>query len=93
MALSLSPFTTWRRVLIPLMIKRSAPALINYVLTIIRQTSFLFALGVPVLMGKASTLSFQSFKYLEPFTIAGLLYFVMNIPFLILLSRMKATNQ
>jgi polar amino acid transport system permease protein len=92
-ALSLSPFTTWWCVLVPLMIKRSAPALINYVLTIIRQTSFLFALGVPVLMGKASTLSFQSFKYLEPFTIAGLLYFVLNIPFLIILSRMKATNQ
>ena len=92
-ALNLSPYVKWRRVMIPLMLKRSAPALANYVLIIIRQTSFLFAIGVPVLMGKASVTAFQSFRYLEPFTIAGLLYFAMNIPFIFLFSRLKTEHQ
>lgn len=92
-ALSLPPYVKWRKVLIPLMLKRSAPTLANYVLIIIRETSFLFAIGVPVLMGKASLMSFHSFRYLEPFTIAGLLYFAMNVPFIILLSRFKTEHQ
>ncbi|MET4262442.1 polar amino acid transport system permease protein [Bradyrhizobium sp. S3.12.5] len=88
-ALHLSPYVTWRRVLVPLMIKRSVPALLNYVLALFRNSSYLFALGVPVLMGQANTAGYESFRYLEPFTLAGLIYIVMNLPFLYLLSRLK----
>lgn len=88
-ALHLSPYVTWRRVLVPLMIKRSAPALLNYVLALFRNSSYLFALGVPVLMGQANTAGYESFRYLEPFTLAGLIYIVINLPFLYLLSRLK----
>jgi len=88
-ALGLSPYVMWRRVYVPLMIQRASPALINYVLTLFRQTSFLFAIGVPVLIGKAQVAGYQSFRYLEPFTVAGALYLALNIPFLFLLSRFK----
>ncbi|QQO23669.1 ABC transporter permease subunit [Bradyrhizobium diazoefficiens] len=88
-ALHLSPYVTWRRVLVPLMIKRSVPALLNYVLALFRNSSYLFALGVPVLMGQANTAGYESFRYLEPFTLAGLIYIVINLPFLYLLSRLK----
>ncbi|MET4260846.1 polar amino acid transport system permease protein [Bradyrhizobium sp. S3.12.5] len=88
-ALHLSPYVTWRRVLVPLMIKRSVPALLNYVLALFRNSSYLFALGVPVLMGQANTAGYESFRYLEPFTLAGLIYIVMNLPFLYFLSRLK----
>ncbi|MCC8984891.1 amino acid ABC transporter permease [Bradyrhizobium acaciae] len=88
-ALHLSPYVTWRRVLIPLMVKRSVPSLLNYVLALFRNSSYLFALGVPVLMGQANTVGYESFRYVEPFTLAGLIYIVMNLPFLYLLSRLK----
>lgn len=88
-ALHLSSYVTWRRVLVPLMIKRSVPALLNYVLALFRNSSYLFALGVPVLMGQANTAGYESFRYLEPFTLAGLIYIVINLPFLYLLSRLK----
>lgn len=91
-ALHLSAYTRWTRILIPLMIKRSAPALLNNIIAIVRQTTFLFAIGVPVLMGKAQLLGFQTFRYLEPFTLAGLLYVALNIPLLWLLSRIKQEN-
>ncbi|SFK14550.1 ABC transporter permease subunit [Bradyrhizobium sp. Gha] len=88
-ALHLSPNVTWRRVLIPLMIKRAAPALLNYVLSLFRETAVLFALGVPVLMGQANEVGYESFRYLEPYTLAGVIYLCMNLPFLYLLSRFK----
>jgi polar amino acid transport system permease protein len=91
-ALNLSPYVTWRRVLVPLMIQRAAPALINYVLVLFRQTSLLFAIGVPVLLGKAQVAGYESFRYVEPFTVAGILYLGMNLPFIYLLSRFRAKN-
>lgn len=88
-ALNLSSYTTWQRVLVPLMIKRAAPALLNYVLSLFRETAVLFALGVPVLMGEANEIGYESFRYLEPYTLAGVIYLGMNLPFLYLLSKFK----
>ncbi|MCK1663525.1 ABC transporter permease subunit [Bradyrhizobium sp. 153] len=88
-ALHLSSYVTWRCVLVPLMIKRSIPALLNYVLGLFRTTAFLFAIGVPVLLGEAQEVGTESFRYLEPFTVAGVIYIAMNFPFLYLLSRFK----
>jgi polar amino acid transport system permease protein len=91
-ALSLSRFVTWQRVLVPLMVKRSVPALMNYVVGMFRATTFLFAIGVPVLMGEAQTTAEMTFRYLEPFTLAGALYVLINIPFICLLSKLKAEH-
>jgi polar amino acid transport system permease protein len=82
-ALGLSPFVTWHRVLIPIAVRRSLPALINYVLVLYKQSSFLFAIGVPVLLAQAQLAGYQSFRYLEPYTITGILYVVMNVPFVL----------
>ncbi|MCP1909536.1 polar amino acid transport system permease protein [Bradyrhizobium elkanii] len=88
-ALNLSRYVTWRRVLVPLMIKRSVPALLNYVLGMFRETAVLFAIGVPVLMSQANEAGYEYFRYLEPFTLAGIIYTGMNLPFLFLVSRFK----
>ena len=76
----------------PLMVKRSIPALLNYVIGMFRATTFLFAISVPVLMGEAQTTAEVSFRYLEPYTLAGILYFIINIPFLYVLSKVKAEH-
>lgn len=91
-ALSLSRFVTWQRVLVPLMIKHSMPALLNYVIGMFRATTFLFAISVPVLMGEAQTAAEQTFRYLEPYTLAGCIYFILNIPFIYVLSKLKAEH-
>jgi polar amino acid transport system permease protein len=92
LALGLSPWTTWVRVLIPITLRKAAPALMNYVLVLFRQSSFLFAIGVPVLLGKAQVAGYESFRYLEPFTLAGCFYLAMNLPFVYLLSRYESTH-
>ncbi len=88
-ALGLSPYTTWVHVLIPMMVRKAAPALMNYVLMLFRQSSFLFAIGVPVLLGRAQVVGYESFRYLEPFTMAGVFYLAINLPFVYLLSRFE----
>jgi polar amino acid transport system permease protein len=82
-ALGLSKFATWYLVLVPIAVRNSLPALVNYVLVLYKQSSFLFAIGVPVLLAQAQLAGYQSFRYLEPYTIAGVLYVLMNVPFVL----------
>jgi polar amino acid transport system permease protein len=82
-ALGLSKFATWCLVLVPIAVRNSLPALVNYVLVLFKQSSFLFAIGVPVLLAQAQLAGYQSFRYLEPYTIAGVLYVLMNVPFVL----------
>jgi len=91
-ALGLPTRVIWLRVLLPLAIQKSMPALINYVLVLYRQSAFLFAIGVPVLLARAQIAGYQSFRYLEPYTLAGLLYLLMNLPFVYLLHRYRMTH-
>jgi polar amino acid transport system permease protein len=82
-ALGLSTFATWYLVLIPIAVRKSLPALVNYVLILYKQSSFLFAIGVPVLLAQAQLAGYQSFRYLEPYTITAVLYVLMNAPFVL----------
>jgi polar amino acid transport system permease protein len=91
-ALGLSAYATWRTVLLPLAIRKSMPALINYIVVLYKQSAFLFAIGVPVLLAQAQTAGYQSFRYLEPYTLAGLLYLLLNLPFVFFLRRHGAAN-
>jgi len=91
-ALGLTPWAMWSRVLIPLAVRNSLPALINYVLVLYRQSALLFAIGVPVLLARAQMVGYQSFRYLEPYTMAGLLYLLLNLPFIYLLVRLQARH-
>jgi polar amino acid transport system permease protein len=88
-ALGLSKFATWYLVLVPIAVRNSLPALVNYVLVLFKQSSFLFAIGVPVLLAQAQLAGYQSFRYLEPYTIAGVLYVLMNVPFVLYQRRIN----
>ncbi|WP_170984307.1 amino acid ABC transporter permease [Rhodoligotrophos defluvii] len=91
-ALGLPKLVTWRDVLIPLAVSKSIPSLVNYVLLLYRQSALLFAIGIPVLMGQAQTVGYERFRYLEPYTLAGVLYLALNLPFVYVLYRYKAKH-
>ena len=92
-ALGLSTFAMWYLVLIPIAVRKSLPALVNYVLVLYKQSSFLFAIGVPVLLAQAQLAGYQSFRYLEPYTITGVLYVLMNVPFVLYQRRFNLKTQ
>lgn len=79
-ALGLPRRTAWTRVVIPMVVRSTVGALGNYVVILYKQTSLLVAIGAPVLLTVAQGQGYASFRYLEPYTLAGLLYLVLNIP-------------
>jgi polar amino acid transport system permease protein len=86
-ALGLSQTVIWWKILIPIAVRKSAPALVNYVLVLYKQTSLLFAIGVPVLFARAQMLGSESFRYLEPYTLTGIIYLAINLPVVAILHR------
>lgn len=92
-ALGLSRSVMWWKVLIPIAVRKSAPALVNYILVLYKQTSFLFAIGVPVLFARAQILGSESFRYLEPYTVTGLIYLAINLPVVALLRRYETQGK
>lgn len=77
-ALSLSRRRTWTGVILPQALRTSVPAMATYVISMYKETALLFAIGLPVLLYEARDEGIQSFRYLEPYTIAGLLYLAVS---------------
>ncbi|MGI6870644.1 amino acid ABC transporter permease [Amycolatopsis sp. 3B14] len=91
-ALGLPMPVMWLRVLIPLAIRRSIPALVNYLMILYKQSALLFAIGVPILLARAQVIGYESFRYLEPYTVAAVLYLLLNLPFVYLLRRFEVNR-
>ena len=87
--LGLSKLRTWWSVVIPQVLRESLPALGNVVLALMKETALLVAISVPVLMTVAQRAGSRSFRYLEPLTVAALLYLLFTIPFGLFVRRME----
>lgn len=88
-ALGLPTRVTWTRVVLPTVLRANVGALANYVVILYKQTALLFAIGVPVLLTNAQVAGYESFRYLEPFTLAGLLYLLLNLPSVWVIRRVE----
>ncbi len=79
-ALSLPRTRVWSSVILPQAIRRGLPALGNYVISMFKETPVLLTVGVLDLVGKAETVGSNAYRYVEPFTIAGLLFLLLSYP-------------
>jgi polar amino acid transport system permease protein len=79
-ALSLPPGRTWTRVVLPQALRSVVPMLGNYLVQMFKDSAVLFAITVYELMGHALAVGSSSYRYLEPLTIAGLLFFLVSYP-------------
>lgn len=78
-ALNLSPYRTFRDIIIPQAIPPVVPALGNYLVALFKETPLLAAIAVPELMQTAKNLGSESFRYTEPITLVGLFFLVMSL--------------
>lgn len=78
-ALSLSRWHAYRSVILPQMIRSIVPALGNYMIAMFKDTPVLSAITVVELMLQAKNIGSQSFRYLEPITMAGLFFQIISI--------------
>lgn len=79
-ALSLPRGRTWLRVILPQAIPRVLPALGNYTISMFKETPLLLAIGVLDLAGAAFEVGSLNFRYVEPLTLAGVLFLVLSYP-------------
>lgn len=78
-ALNLSPYVTFRDVIIPQAIPPVVPALGNYLIGLFKETPQLAGIAVAELMLTAFEIGSESFRYIEPVTLVGLFFLVFSL--------------
>lgn len=78
-ALNLTPFHTFRDIIIPQAIPPVVPALGNYFVALFKETPLLSAIAVLELMQQAKILGSTTFRYVEPITLVGLFFLVFSL--------------
>lgn len=92
LALNLTTRRAWRRIIVPLAFRASLPGLMNYVILCFKETALLVAIGLPILLGQAQELGYTNFRYLEAYTLVGVIYLVLSYPAALLVRRLEATH-
>lgn len=88
-AVNLPTRRTWTGVVLPQAIPNVLPALINYVIAMFKETPLLALITVVEVLGAARAAGTQSFRYLEAYTLVGLLFFVVSYTSVLLLRRLE----
>jgi polar amino acid transport system permease protein len=88
-ALSLPTRRVWFAVVLPQAIRRVTPALGNYVISMFKEVPLLLAIGVLTMVGVAKEVGSESFRYLEPFTLCGVIFLLASYPTSILVRRLE----
>lgn len=79
-AINLSRIQTWRHVVLPQAIPWALPALGNYVVASLKDAPLAATVTVFGVLGAAQRIQAESFRGLEPRTIAGVLFLAVSVP-------------
>jgi polar amino acid transport system permease protein len=78
-ALNLNLFTTFKDIILPQAIPPIVPALGNYLVALFKETPLLSAIAVLELMQTAKILGSETFRYVEPITLVGVIFLIMSL--------------
>ena len=79
-SLNFSAQRVWAGIILPQAIPPMIPAFGNYLVAMFKETAQLSAITVVELLLSARIAGTENFRFLEPITIAGLLYFAVSYP-------------
>jgi polar amino acid transport system permease protein len=68
----------WSRVVLPQALQTVTPMLANIVIAMFKDTAVLSTITVAEMMSRATDLSMQHFRFVEPLTLVAALYFVVS---------------
>jgi polar amino acid transport system permease protein len=88
-ALSLPRHRVWLGVVLPQAIPRVVPALGNYVISMFKEVPLLLAIGLVEVVTVANQITAQTFRPVEPFTMAGILFLLISYPASLLVRRLE----
>lgn len=79
-ALNISKFDKWTKVILPQAIPPTIPMLGNYLIILFKEVPLAATIGVLGILEIARNFGSQNWSYLEPLTIAALLFLLMSYP-------------
>ena len=79
-ALNLSTSKTYFRVIIPQALPPSLAGMGNYLVGIFKDTPMLSVIGVAELMQAANAIGGSHYRYLEPYTMVGIIFLAISLP-------------
>ena len=88
-ALSVPTRYQWQHVVLPQAIRNVLPSLGNYVISMFKETPFLFLIAVPEMVQEAISIGGRDFRYLEPVTIAGLIFLAASYPSAVAIRKLE----
>lgn len=86
--LGYSSSQTFTRIVLPQVIKRILPAMANEVITLVKDTSLAFAIGVAEMFSTAKALAAREGSMI-PFLLAGAFYWVFNMVVEVIMARFE----
>lgn len=78
-ALNFGRAATWARIVLPQAFARVVPALGNYLVAMFKDTPLLSAITVVELLQAAKIAGAESFRYVEPLTLVGVLFLALSL--------------
>ena len=79
-ALNLSTARTYFRIIIPQALPIALPGMGNYLVGIFKDTPMLSVIGVAELMHTANAIGSEYYRYVEPYTLVGLIFLAISLP-------------
>jgi polar amino acid transport system permease protein len=88
-ALSLPARYQWQHVVLPQAIRNVLPSLGNYMISMFKETPFLYLIGVNEMVRRAQSIGALDFRFVEPLTLAGLIFLAASYPASVAMRRLE----
>ena len=88
-ALNFSPWRTWFSIILPQAIPPMIPTFGNYLLVMFKETPLLSVVTVVELLLTAKNIGTNSFRFVEPYTLVGVIFLLLSYPSALLLRRLE----
>ncbi|MBG9794033.1 amino acid ABC transporter permease [Paenibacillus dendritiformis] len=92
-ALNFGRRKSWTNIILPQAIPPIIPVMGNYLITMFKETPVLSAITLVELLQTAKAIGSGSFRYLEAFTLVGLLFLLLSYPSSLLVGRLERKYQ
>ena len=89
-ALNFSRSQTWMKIILPQVIPPIIPVIGNYLITMFKETPQLSAISLVEILQTAKILGASSFRYLEGFTIVGIIFLLLSYPSSQLIKKLES---
>lgn len=89
-ALNMSTRDTYLRIIIPQALPPSVAGMGNYLIGIFKDTPMLSVIGVAELLHAANSIGSEHYRFLEPYTLVGVIFLAISLPAAVLVRLFEA---